>query len=144
MALSRFSLKRQAQPVLPHPAGGAQAGKDVAGLGRPAHAADGLDGRPVDMTATEKRLDAKLRIHRKLIDEINLAAVDKIPEKELHTQVYDLVAQYVSAERIALTASELDQFVNDILHEMTGLGPIEPLLEDDTITDILNRQFPQP
>jgi pilus assembly protein CpaF len=85
----------------------------------------------------ERLLDAKLRIHRKLIDEINLSAVDKIPEKEMRAQVFELVAQHVNAERVALNAAELDKFVDDILHEMTGLGPIEPLLSDDSINDIL-------
>ena len=85
----------------------------------------------------ERLLDAKLRIHRKLIDEINLSAVDKIPEKELRSQVFDLVAQHVSTERVALNAAELEKFVDEIIHEMTGLGPIEPLLGDDSINDIL-------
>ena len=85
----------------------------------------------------QRLLDAKLRIHRRLIDEINLSAVDKIPKKELRPQIYELVAQHVSSEKIILNAIELDQFVDDILNEMTGLGPIEPLLKDDSITDIL-------
>jgi pilus assembly protein CpaF len=85
----------------------------------------------------ERVLDAKIRIHRKLIDEINLAAVDKLPEKELRTEVHQLVSQHVAAERLALNATELEKFVGDIIHEMTGLGPIEPLLSDDSINDIL-------
>lgn len=85
----------------------------------------------------QRLLDAKLRIHRRLIDEINLSAVDKMSKKDLRPQIYELVAQHVSSERIILNANELDQFVDDILNEMTGLGPIEPLLKDDSITDIL-------
>ncbi len=87
--------------------------------------------------ARQRLLDARLRVHRRLVEEINLAAVDKIPERELRVQVHDLVAQYLNSEKFALNASELEQFVDDILHEMTGLGPIEPLLKDDTIADIL-------
>ena len=40
-------------------------------------------------------------------------------------------------ERLALNAQELDEFVSEILDEMTGLGPLEPLLKDETINDIL-------
>lgn len=87
--------------------------------------------------AQQRFLDAKVRLHRKLIDEINLAAIDKMPEKELRTQVRDLVVQYAGSERLALNAQELEDFVGDIIHEMTGLGPIEPLLKDPTVTDIL-------
>jgi pilus assembly protein CpaF len=43
----------------------------------------------------------------------------------------------MSSERIILNSNELDQFVDDILNEMTGLGPIEPLLKDESITEIL-------
>lgn len=88
-------------------------------------------------TQQDKLLDAKLRVHRRLIEELNLAAVDKVPEKELRAQVHGFVAQQVAAEKFALNSAELDRFVDDILHELTGLGPIEPLLADDTINDIL-------
>ena len=55
----------------------------------------------------------------------------------MRRQISALVAQYVLAERIALNAQELDDFVDEIIDEMTGLGPIEPLLKDPTINDIL-------
>jgi pilus assembly protein CpaF len=92
---------------------------------------------PATVDWQQSYLDAKLRIHRQLIDELNLAAVEKIPEKELRAQIHALVSQFVSRERLALNAQELEKFVDDILHEMIGLGPIEPLLEDDFVTDIL-------
>jgi pilus assembly protein CpaF len=85
----------------------------------------------------EKLLDAKVRLHRRLIEEINLSAIEKVSEGEVRRQIAGLVAQYVLAERIALNAQELDAFVDEIIDEMTGLGPIEPLLKDPTINDIL-------
>ncbi|MBX4378816.1 ATPase, partial [Mycobacterium tuberculosis] len=48
-----------------------------------------------------------------------------------------MVASYVQADRIAMNAAELEEFVQDIIAEMTGLGPLEPLLKDDSIADIL-------
>ena len=48
-----------------------------------------------------------------------------------------MVAAYVLKERLALTAQELNDFVSEILDEMVGLGPLEPLLKDPTISDIL-------
>lgn len=135
MALGRFSMRRSPQIAAvpaaapkPHPMTAAQKGAPTA-LQQAAEAER--------VSSQERRLDIKLRIHRRLIDELNLAAVDKVPEKELRAQVHGLVAQHVTSERLALNARELDDFVNDIVHEMTGLGPIEPLLEDDSITDIL-------
>ena len=85
----------------------------------------------------DKLLDAKVRLHRRLIEEINLSAIEKVSEGEVRRQISALVAQYVLAERIALNAQELEDFVDEIIDEMTGLGPIEPLLKDPTINDIL-------
>ena len=92
---------------------------------------------PDEYALQQRLLESKLRIHSRLIDELNLSALEKIPERELRGQIFDLIAQHVAAERIALNASELDVFADDIVHEMIGLGPIEPLLKDDTVTDIL-------
>jgi pilus assembly protein CpaF len=86
---------------------------------------------------TDKLLDAKVRLHRKLIEEINLSALEKLPEEEIRKHVQQLVSQYILVERLALNAQELADFVNEILDEMTGLGPIEPLLKDPSISDIL-------
>ena len=86
---------------------------------------------------SEKLLDAKVRLHRRLIEETNLQALERMPEDEIRRHVYALVSQYALAERLALNAKELDEFVAEILDEMTGLGPIEPLLKDPSVSDIL-------
>jgi pilus assembly protein CpaF len=86
---------------------------------------------------SDKLLDAKVRLHRKLIEETNLSALEKLPEEEIRAHVQQLVAQYVLVERLALNTEELAEFVSEILDEMTGLGPLEPLLKDDSIADIL-------
>src|SRR5258707_13427701 len=86
---------------------------------------------------TDKLLDAKVGLHRRLIEEINLSALEKLPEEEMRAHIQQLVAQYVMVERLALNAQELNDFVTEILDEMTGLGPLEPLLKDGSISDIL-------
>src|SRR5262245_38048600 len=86
---------------------------------------------------TDKLLDAKVRLHRRLIEEINLSALEKLPEEEMRAHIQQLVAQYVMVERLALNAQELNDFVTEILDEMTGLGPLETLLKDPGISDIL-------
>jgi pilus assembly protein CpaF len=86
---------------------------------------------------SDKLLDAKVRLHRRLIEEINLSALEKLPEDEIRRHVQGLVSQYVLVERLALNAQELSDFVSEILDEMTGLGPLEPLLKDASISDIL-------
>src|SRR3954454_119476 len=86
---------------------------------------------------TDKLLDAKVRLHRRLIEEINLSALEKLPEDEMRAHIQQLVTQYILVERLALNQQELNDFVSEILDEMTGLGPLEPLLKDASISDIL-------
>src|SRR5690242_12058739 len=86
---------------------------------------------------TDKLLDAKVRLHRRLIEEINLSALEKLPEDEMRAHIQQLVTQYILVERLALNQQELNDFVSEILDEMTGLGPLEPLLKDPSIADIL-------
>src|SRR5215470_16759670 len=86
---------------------------------------------------SDKLLDAKLRLHRRLIEEVNLSALEKLPEDAMRKHVVQLVSQYIITERLALNAQELAEFVSEILDEMVGLGPLEPLLKDPTIADIL-------
>ena len=86
---------------------------------------------------SDKFLDAKVRLHRRLIEEVNLSALEKLPEDEMRAQIQELVTQYIVVERLALNTHELNAFVSEILDEMTGLGPLEPLLKDPSISDIL-------
>ena len=82
-------------------------------------------------------LDEKLKLHARIIDEFNLTVLEKLPREELVKQVTAYVAAYVRAEKISLNQRELDIFSEEIVAEMTGYGPIEPLLKDPTVTDIL-------
>jgi pilus assembly protein CpaF len=85
----------------------------------------------------QELLEAKVRLHRKLIDDLNLASLERLPQEELRRQINEVVADYVRAERILLNARELEAFANEVFDELTGLGPLEPLLKDPAITDIL-------
>jgi pilus assembly protein CpaF len=82
-------------------------------------------------------IDAKVRLHGRIIDEFNLALIDKLSSEDLARQVVRYVADYASQERLALNQRELEAFAADIVDEMIGLGPIEPLLKDPSVTDIL-------
>ena len=82
-------------------------------------------------------LEAKMRIHRRLIDEINLKAIEKAPAEELRKTITELVSQYILEERLAVNAGEFSALIDELIDEMTGLGPIEPLLKDASINDIL-------
>jgi pilus assembly protein CpaF len=82
-------------------------------------------------------IEQKLKLHARIIDEFNLILLEKLPPAELIKQVHSYVADYVRAENISLNQMELQEFSDEILDEMTGFGPLEPLLKDPTVTDIL-------
>src|SRR5262252_9486976 len=82
-------------------------------------------------------LEEKLKLHGRIIDEFNLALLEKLAPEELHRQVQAYVSNYVRAERISLNQKELEVFTGEVLAEMIGFGPIEPLLKDPTVNDIL-------
>ncbi|MGF1621871.1 MAG: CpaF family protein [Rhodomicrobiaceae bacterium] len=85
----------------------------------------------------QELIEAKVRLHRKLIDDLNLSMIERLSREELRVQISEIVADYVRAERILLNARELENFTTEVLDELTGLGPIEPLLKDPTVSDIL-------
>jgi pilus assembly protein CpaF len=82
-------------------------------------------------------LDEKLKLHNRIIDEFNLAVLEKLSPADLRREVQAYVTNHVRAERIALNQQELETFTSEVLAEMTGFGPIEPLLKDPTVGDIL-------
>ncbi|HEX9859485.1 MAG TPA: CpaF family protein [Paracoccaceae bacterium] len=79
----------------------------------------------------------RVNLHRFLLDKINLTVLDSMEQKTLHDELRPLVRDYVKQQSLPLNARELDNLVSDLGDEMLGLGPIEPLLKDDTISDIL-------
>jgi pilus assembly protein CpaF len=80
----------------------------------------------------------KLDVHRRLVDRLDLEALEKITdERQLTVQIREAVTEFLRAENAPLSASEREEIVEQVIYEITGLGPIEPLFRDPTITDIL-------
>ena len=88
-------------------------------------------------------LDAKLRIHAKLIDELDLSVLEKLDDETLRRRVRMIVAEIIDKEDMALSQAEETSFVDAVIDEMMGLGPIEPLLKDESIADILINGYQQ-
>jgi pilus assembly protein CpaF len=82
-------------------------------------------------------LDERLKVHAQIIDEFNLALLDKMTPDELLKNIRAYVTEYVRTAKMSLNQREFETFIEEIMHEMTGFGPIEPLLKDPTINDIL-------
>ena len=90
-----------------------------------------------DVRMNDRTLDARVRLHRKLIEEINLVALERLPQDEMRKEIKGFVVEVAQRERLALNVSELESLVDDLVDEMVGLGPLEPLLKDPSISDIL-------
>jgi pilus assembly protein CpaF len=82
-------------------------------------------------------LDAKLNLHARIIDDFNLVQLDKFSREELLEELRSYVVNYARAEKLALNQKELQAFTEEVVDEMKGYGPIEPLLKDPTVADIL-------
>src|SRR4051812_6929804 len=81
--------------------------------------------------------ELKVELHQRLLDVINLQALDKMSRAQIEAEVGDIVAEELAKQNHALNQAERKQMVSDVLDELLGLGPLEPLLKDPTITDIL-------
>ena len=82
-------------------------------------------------------IDLKVQIHRQLIERINLAMLEKLPRERIATEISQIVGDLLEQDRTALNRAERETLVADVLDELLGLGPLEPLLKDESVTDIL-------
>ena len=85
----------------------------------------------------DQHTELKVELHQRLLDLINLQALDQMSREQIQEEVGDIVAEELAKQNHALNHTERKQLVGDVLDELLGLGPLEPLLKDPTITDIL-------
>lgn len=79
----------------------------------------------------------KVSIHHGLLDKINLSALEKLSREQIGAEIGDIVSELLDAQNEPLNSREKSDLLDDVLDELLGLGPLEPLLQDETITDIL-------
>jgi pilus assembly protein CpaF len=77
------------------------------------------------------------RLHPKILDRLDLAAVSTLSHDELRLRLRTIVEQVIQAERIAVSTDEREAVVDSVVNELTGLGPLETLLKDPSISDVL-------
>ena len=88
----------------------------------------------VDGDAKRRRrlLTLRVDLHRKLLETLNLGAIEKVSEQELRHEIGEIVREELMGGDLVLNRAEFEQLVNDLVHEVTGLGPLEPLLAGET------------
>jgi len=81
--------------------------------------------------------DLKTTLHRELLNKIDLERLTSLQDVRARTQVQSVIYDLIGNSNVPLSAVEKDRICREVLHEVFGLGPLEPLLQDPTITDIL-------
>ena len=117
------------------PGNGTSPGADPAALERLPH--HGVTKRSSEYT------ELKMSLHRRLLDMINLSVIDKMAPAAFRREIGEIVHELLMEEKRPLTGVARGQLVDDILDELLGLGPIEPLLKDATVSDILVNSYRQ-
>jgi pilus assembly protein CpaF len=97
------------------------------------------EAAPVDKEKKRKErlAEIKLELHKALLDNLNLAALEKASEAELRTEIQAIASENLEQMGVVLNREERQQLNQDLYDEVRGLGPLEALLKDDTVNDIL-------
>lgn len=89
------------------------------------------------LTLNPEYQELKFKLHRKLLDKINLEALASIENQKVRIEVRNALMALMDDESTLLSSLERQQICDEVLDEVFGLGPLEPLLQDPTISDIL-------
>ncbi|MCU0907405.1 MAG: CpaF family protein, partial [Rhodobacteraceae bacterium] len=85
----------------------------------------------------ERLSEIKVDLHKRLLDSLNLAALEKASEQDLRGEISAITNEALEEMAVVLNREERLTLVQDLMDEVIGLGPLEPLLKDETINDIL-------
>ena len=81
--------------------------------------------------------EIKRKIHGRLVEEANLAALDTLSPDEIRSEIETVVEFYLRDEKALLNENEHKLIIDEILDELTGLGPLEPFFKDPTVSDVM-------
>jgi len=93
--------------------------------------------KPAETQVSKTVETTKARVEPLVMDRLDVSAASRLPRAELAIQLRDIVNEVLAEEKIRLNASEQMSLVELLLDDMLGLGPLEPLLADEALTDIM-------
>ena len=96
---------------------------------------------PMAARSADRYFELKSEIHRKLIGVLNLERVSSLPKDRVRAEIGRVVERLLDDERVPMTTAEQSKIVEEVLDEVLGLGPLEPLLKEPTISDILVNRY---
>lgn len=86
---------------------------------------------------SQEYLDLKVRMHQAIIDKLNLSALDKVERPQAKKEINVILGKLLAEEERPINAMERARLADEIMDELLGFGPLEPLLADPSISDIL-------
>src|SRR5437763_8437719 len=98
---------------------------------------NGANGDEPGVNRQQVFQEMKSRLHRAIINRMDLKKLGQLEPEQLHSEVARLAEDLLHVESTPLTTIERERLVGEVRHELFGLGPLEPLLADPTISDIL-------
>jgi len=90
-----------------------------------------------DRKRRERLGEIKLELHRSLLDNLNLSALDSASESDLRAEITSIASEVLEDKGIVLNREDRTQLTQELYDEVKGLGPLETLLKDDSVNDIL-------
>ncbi|MEO8593501.1 MAG: CpaF family protein [Candidatus Solibacter sp.] len=96
---------------------------------------------PVASRGADRYFELKSQIHRKLIGVLNLERASSIPKDRIRAEIGRVVERLLDEERVPMTTAEQTKIVEEVLDEVLGLGPLETLLKEPSISDILVNRY---
>jgi pilus assembly protein CpaF len=108
-----------------------------------AAAANGAAGGISDAANLHALQQIKGRIHRRLLERLNLSNLDRLDRQQVAEAIRKVVHDLITQESLPLNFEERDLVVNQVLDEIFGLGPLEPLIQDPEVSDILVNTYKQ-
>ena len=85
----------------------------------------------------EKLMGVRMEIHKRLLETLNLSAIDTAAEADLRREIGAIAREGIHEMGVVLNGQDQKELLQDLMDEVTGLGPIQPLLRDETVNDIL-------
>src|SRR5438552_18282487 len=92
-------------------------------------------------SGSDRWFGIKTKMHTKLLNSLNSDQLRTLNTEIVRTQIGSVVERLVGDEGIPMTLAERERVIEEILDELLGLGPLEPLLKDPSISDILVNGF---
>jgi pilus assembly protein CpaF len=94
-------------------------------------------------TPRPQYIQLKANVHRKLLNRLNLEALASVDRQRAESEIRSLLFELIAEENQPLSMTEREQILSDVLDEVFGLGPLEPLLRDPNVNDILVNTYKQ-